>query len=64
MKRNECYRMFRRNGGVTVNDFDDFLRCYFGCRVKDKPVPNRGSLRLVVSDRTGAGIEGRLRLKL
>jgi hypothetical protein len=43
----ECYRMFRRNGGVTVSDFDDFLRCYFGCRVKDKPVPNRGSLRLV-----------------
>jgi hypothetical protein len=47
----ECYRMFRRNGGVTVSDFDDFLRSYFGCRVKDKPVPNRGPLRLVVSDR-------------
>jgi len=47
----ECYRMFRRNGGATVSDFDDFLRCYFGCRLKDKPVPKRGSLRLVVSDR-------------
>jgi hypothetical protein len=47
----ECYRMFRRNGGVTVGDFDDFLRRYFGCCVKDEPVPKRGSLRLVVSDR-------------
>jgi hypothetical protein len=46
----ECYRMFRRNGGVTVSDFDDFLWRYFSYRVKDEPVPKRGSLRLVVSD--------------
>jgi hypothetical protein len=47
----ECYRMFRRNGGVTVSDFDEFLRHYFSYRVKDQPVPKRGSLRLVVTDR-------------
>jgi len=48
----ECWRMFISTGGATAKHLEAFLPIYFSRQVMTAKVPRRGSLRLILTDKS------------